>query len=88
MDHPNFIEWANEPDKLGWRYAIVWRRYGTGIGWSRVDADGKVLNESQGAFYDTGDANDHPEGAIEWARSSANAHRARMAEFIAETETQ
>lgn len=77
--HENFIAWANDPDANGWRYAIVWRRPCPGIGWVRVDRDGKVINESQGAFYDGAD--DHPEGAVEWARTGANAHRAKVAEW-------
>lgn len=79
-DHPNFITWANEPDDQGWRYSIRHRTPCPGYGWARHDAAGKIVNESQGAFYDKADG--HPEGGIEWARTSANMDRERVRKLI------
>ena len=76
MPSKTHIGFATEPDQNGWRYEIRYRTPCPGIGWARLDADGKVINESQGAFYDG--CEDHPEGAIAWAVNSARLHRIRM----------
>jgi hypothetical protein len=80
-----FITWANAPDDRGERYAVVWRTPCPGIGWARIASDGKIIHESGGAFYDGVD--DHPEGAIEWARSNAAKHRAWVTRIVADLET-
>lgn len=78
--HPNFLRWAEDGDpRTANRYAIVYRDPCAGIGWVLVAGDGRVLRESQGAFYDN--AADHPEGAIAWATTSALAHKKAMAEL-------
>lgn len=83
-EHPNFIAWANEPDDRGWRYSIRYRAPFPGYGWARHNADGKIIDEHSGAFYDG--TPDHPEGGIEWARASANAHREKVRRWITELE--
>jgi hypothetical protein len=77
-----FIEWA-EPapssDRED-RYAIV--RSGA-IAWARVSPNPDVsVQLSSGRFYDTGDPNDHPEGAVEWCRASAAKNKATVAKLV------
>jgi hypothetical protein len=80
---PGFIEWA-EPaptDLSEERYAIV--RDGA-IAWARVSPNPDVrVDLSSGRFYDTDDPNDHPEGAIEWCRNAARAHKEHVRKLIA-----
>ena len=75
---PSFRAWAYEgvPGENR-RVAIVKEKDYPGLKW--VDlyverGDVKEFRQSGGNFYDTGDPNDHPEGALEWARSSAQAY--------------
>ena len=75
---PGFIAWATHGARM--RYAIEQPYPGCGLVWRIVAFDGltfRVGRESHGAFYDTGDALDHPEGALEWCRTSAVAHAAQ-----------
>lgn len=65
-----FILWATPAD--GWsRYAVVRPERFSGLRWYRYNASGDLIGQSAGAFYDTGDPKDHPEGAVEWTRRSA-----------------
>jgi len=79
---PGFIEWA-EPTPTSSsdeRYAIV--RSGA-IAWARVSPNpNSPVELSSGRFYDTGDPNDHPEGAVEWCRRAAVLHKARIARML------
>lgn len=78
-----FIEWA-EPapaEASEERYAIVLGD--PGIAWIRVSPNPDVHTEMcSGRFYDTGDPNDHPEGAIEWARNSAKLHKEHVKRLV------
>lgn len=65
-----FVLWATPGDESS-RYAIVRRERFSGLRWERYSVNGHLIDQSGGAFYDTGDAKDHPEGAVEWARQSA-----------------
>jgi len=78
-----FVEWAEPPPASDReeRYAIV--RSGA-VAWARVSPNPDVSVElSSGRFYDTGDPNDHPEGAVEWCRTAAAKHKARVAAMMA-----
>jgi len=79
-----FLEWA-EPAPIAnnaERYAVV--RYEGSIRWARVSPNPDVPTQySSGAFYDTGDPNDHPEGAVEWAKTAARTNKERINKLIA-----
>ena len=80
-----FLAWACDPfeaENGAWfRYAIVSRSPCPGVGWIELccssDMTGlpSITRESGGAFYD--DSPDHPEGSIEWAKTSARAVKVR-----------
>ncbi len=73
---PDFLAWAEPAPKKRdeERYAVV--RWHNSIRWARVSPNPDVSTEySSGAFYDTGDPHDHPEGAVEWAKSAARIHK-------------
>jgi hypothetical protein len=81
-----FVAWASDPlgEYSSTRYAIVQPLPGSGLEWVRLHCGDPLPGQcpqetrrSAGAFYDTGDPGDHPEGAVEWARSSARAHAER-----------
>lgn len=87
-DESNWTAYERATDPFGdyasVRYAIVQPLPGSGLEWVRLTCGDPLpgqcpreVRRSQGAFYDTGDPNDHPEGAIEWARTSARAHAAK-----------
>lgn len=65
-----FVLWATSGDEST-RYAVVRPEHFSGLRWQRYSASGSLIDQSGGAFYDTGDPKDHPEGAVEWARQSA-----------------
>jgi len=76
---PGFIAWAEPAPSAenAERYAVV--RHEGRVRWARVSPNPDVpVDYSGGAFYDTGDPSDHPEGAVEWAKTAARAHKARM----------
>jgi hypothetical protein len=76
---PGFITWAEPAPKKEneERYAVV--RYQNSIRWARVSPNPDVPTDySSGAFYDTDDPNDHPEGAVEWAKTAARVHKAHI----------
>lgn len=62
-----FILWATPGDEWS-RYAVVRPERFAGLRWQRYSASGDLIDQSGGGFYD---ADDHPEGAVEWARQSA-----------------
>ena len=74
-----FLTWACDPFESDngaiYRYAVISRAPCPGVGWvelcSATDHPTcpSVTRESTGACYDGAD--DHPEGAIEWAKASA-----------------
>ena len=82
---PTFRAWACDPfthtNGARYRYAVVSRDPFPGLGWvclvyvnPLAGTLPQVCDESAGAFYDGAD--DHPEGAIEWAKSGALAKKA------------
>jgi hypothetical protein len=82
---PYFRDWAYRggPDE---NRAMAIIKDGPGLVWVDLYVDRgdvKEFRRSGGAFYDTGDPNDHPEGALEWARRSAIAHVERQKSFTA-----
>lgn len=82
MNTRKFLEWLTDADTFGCRYAAVIETQFPGIRWALMDADGEILFQSQGSFYDG--AEDHLEGAIEWARTAAKKDQAKLAESLKE----
>lgn len=79
---PKFAAWACDPyvgtGGCTYRYAIVQPYHGAGLRWQRLvvvlpGTSAECVATSHGAFYDGAD--DHPEGAVEWARAWAMEHR-------------
>lgn len=73
---PGFKAWAYEggPDDNR-RVAVIKDPGFSGLRWADLYVDRgdvKTFRSSSGAFYD--DSDDHPEGALEWAKSSARAY--------------
>jgi hypothetical protein len=70
---PEFRAWVNDIPELEEtdRYAVIKHDLSSpssGLAWVHLRSDGRKVTEltrSGGAFYDGAD--DHPEGAIEWA---------------------
>jgi len=84
---PKFHAWACDPfthtNGARYRYAVVSRAPFPGLGWvclvyvNPLSSElPRVCDESAGAFYDGAD--DHPEGAIEWAKAGALAKKAHV----------
>jgi len=83
---PKFRAWVCDPfvyiNGSRYRFAVVDRTPYSGLGWVCLvytrplrGAMPEVTDESGGAFYEGAD--DHPEGAIEWAKKSALAVKVR-----------
>ena len=93
---PKFIKWVDEKSLRStsgarFRYAIVNRTPYSGIGWVLLcfvlplkGDRPQIVTESTGAFYDG--AEDHPEGAVEWAVSGAKMHAASIDRIWSETQ--
>ena len=70
---PEFVKWGSDwikiADRVPYRYAIVWAKYGTGLKWVQwiPESAGKNQVESHGNFY--GDTVDE---AIESCQSAIN----------------
>ncbi len=80
---PEFLGWAEPAPRAenAERYAVV--RHQGSVRWARVSPSPDVpVDYSSGAFYDTGDPKDHPEGSVEWAKTAARAHKARVAKLV------
>jgi hypothetical protein len=84
---PGFRAWAyvGGPDENR-RVAVIKDHDYPGLVWVDLHVDRgsvEVYRKSGGAFYDTGDPNDHPEGALEWAKSSARKYVEQQKSYLA-----